>query len=223
MQTAPSTKTKAAKTTKGNDTSIVPLVQEAERFLTEAIKHFKLSCDPKAIVVTIQTAGRKNARGWYWGKRWNCGNTTINEINLCAEHLRGDMAELLLHELAHAENAHNKIKDCTSTQVHNKKFKVMAEALGLTVKPRDKRYGFAFTELGEVAKAFVKSVKFNQDLFTMTRLGEPGKTKKPGSRLRLWMCKCGIKLRVASDDLNCTCNECDSLFVNQTAETEDGE
>ena len=35
---------------------------------------------------------------------------------------------------------------------------------------------------------------------------------KPGSRLRLWQCACPVKVRVASDDFEATCNICDSTF-----------
>ena len=38
---------------------------------------------------------------------------------------------------------------------------------------------------------------------------------RAGSRLRLWECECGIKVRVASDDFDATCNECDGVFEVQ--------
>jgi hypothetical protein len=34
-----------------------------------------------------------------------------------------------------------------------------------------------------------------------------------GSRLRLWTCECGIKVRVASDDFRATCGRCASAFT----------
>jgi hypothetical protein len=35
---------------------------------------------------------------------------------------------------------------------------------------------------------------------------------KPGSRLRLWVCDCGVKVRVASDDFEATCDLCAGSF-----------
>jgi hypothetical protein len=35
---------------------------------------------------------------------------------------------------------------------------------------------------------------------------------RPGSRLRLWVCDCGVKVRVASDSFNAQCLDCDSPF-----------
>lgn len=40
---------------------------------------------------------------------------------------------------------------------------------------------------------------------------------RPGSRLRLWECACGVKVRVASDDFNATCGDCHSRFERQDA------
>lgn len=42
--------------------------------------------------------------------------------------------------------------------------------------------------------------------------------KKPGSRLRLWECGCGIKARVASDDFDAVCNVCGSMFERKDAD-----
>lgn len=35
---------------------------------------------------------------------------------------------------------------------------------------------------------------------------------KPGSRLRLWVCGCPVKVRVASNEFNATCGECEQPF-----------
>jgi hypothetical protein len=35
---------------------------------------------------------------------------------------------------------------------------------------------------------------------------------RPGSRLRLYVCDCGTKVRVASDHFDATCNECETPF-----------
>lgn len=155
--------------------SICPIITECERIVAAMIKEFNLDVKPEEIVVTIQSAGRHNALGWFAWDRWqNKGPTPVHEINLCAEHLTtSDMGETLIHEVAHAENHKKGIKDVSGNQCHNKKFKEMAEKLGLTVKPRDKRYGYGFTERGPVADTFLKKVEFKQELFSSARIVPP--------------------------------------------------
>lgn len=36
--------------------------------------------------------------------------------------------------------------------------------------------------------------------------------RRNGSRLRLWVCPCPVRVRVASDEFDATCNRCGSLF-----------
>lgn len=179
-----------------HQTSLAPLIAEAERCLHEAIKHFGLKTKPESIIFTIQTKGKKNALGWFWANRWkNTGKETVQEINLSAETLREcNPGEVIIHELAHAECNTLGIKDCVNN-VHNKKFKAMAEQLGLVVKPRDKRYGFGFTDLGDGAKAFLAKMKFDGELFKLNRL-QPTARQTAGTRLLKCECPaCGYVIR----------------------------
>jgi hypothetical protein len=114
---------------------------------------------------------------------------------MSAEHLRDhNMGELLLHELAHAENDHQNIRDCAGRR-HNKKFKVMAERLGLTVE-KSKSLGFAHTDLGQIAKDFLAKIKYKSEIFELSRVGEGAKGSKPGSRLLKCECPdCGYVVR----------------------------
>jgi hypothetical protein len=179
--------------------SIVPLIEEANRVLAAAITHYGLQVPAENIVVTIQTKGRRNAVGWFWHGRWQPSApkaTSLHEINMSAEHLRDhNMGELLLHELAHAENDHLGIRDCAGRR-HNKKFKVMAERLGLTVE-KSGSLGFAFTDLGQPAKDFLTKISYKSEIFELSRVGESGvKGKKPGSRLLKCECPdCGYTIR----------------------------
>lgn len=194
-----------------SDASMIPIIQESERVLREAIRHFGLKTDPSSIVVTVQSRGRKQAIGWFWSKRWQNGSeSAINEINLSAECLkRHNMGETLLHELCHAENATLKVNDCAG-RVHNKHFKEMAETIGLEVKPRDPCVGYGYTDLGPKAKAFLKSITFKHEVFAMARV-ERGPRKKVGSRLVKLQCpECGYVIRstakwIATGLPTCTC------------------
>ncbi len=182
--------------------SLAPLIEEAERTLKEAIKFFALKTTPESITVTIQTKGRKNAVGWFWADRWITPGKTKkgsvpahNEINMSAELLSShDMGELLLHELAHAENHTCGTKDC-SGRVHNKHFKSMAERLGLEVKPRDKSVGYGYTDLAQAGKDFLKKITFKRELFTSCRVTNGPKAATGGRLLKLECGGCGYVIR----------------------------
>lgn len=201
---------------KSKSNSLTPLIVEAERVVKEAIKFFALKTDPNSICVTVQSKGRRNAVGWFWAGRWvskqDKKSKAFNEINMSAEHLVDHhMGELMLHELAHAENNTEGIKDC-SGRVHNKHFKSMAERLGLEVKPRDKSVGFGFTDLAQGAKDFLKGIKFDEALFSTYR-GPTPKTCKVGSRMLKCECPdCGYVARITLKWINvglptCPCGQ----------------
>lgn len=176
--------------------SVAPLITEAERVIAECIKHFGLKTKPENILFTVQTKGRKNALGWFWANRWKTGKKeAIHEINLSAETLQDcNPGEVIIHEMAHAENKTLDIRDCAN-QVHNKHFKTMAERLGLEVKPRDRRYGYGFTDLAQPAKDFLKAIKFNAEVFKLQRITS-GTVAKAGTRLLKLECpSCGWTCR----------------------------
>lgn len=187
--------------------SIAPLIEESNRLLDEAIKHFGLTVSRENIVVTIQSKGRKNALGWFWCNRWKGrhdadtlkgeAKEVLHEINLSAEHLHEhNMGETLIHELAHAENHHCDIADTDKTgRRHNKKFKAMAEKLGLEVE-KSGSLGWAFTKLTPVSEKFLADIKFDRSLFELSRITPGTKGTKPGSRLLKCECPdCGYVVR----------------------------
>lgn len=194
--------------------SVIPIITEAERAIREIVKHFGLKTDPNNIVLTVQTKGRKQALGWFWANRWKSGEKkeAVHEINLSAEHLKScDAGELIIHEMAHAENKTLDIRDC-SNRVHNKHFKTMAERLGLKVLPRDSSVGFGYTELDEPAKTFLSKIKFDKAVFSMARL-TPSKSTKAGTRLLKLECPgCGYVVRTTQKWIDtglptCHCGE----------------
>lgn len=178
--------------------SLAPLIVEAERVLAEAVRHFELSVSAARIVITIQVAGKMKALGWFSADRWkNNDPQALHEINLCAEHLKTcDMGELLLHEIAHAENKELGIND-TAGNRHNKKFKRMAEKLGLIVEETHPTAGYGITNIGESGAAFLEKIAFKRELFAMARLGSVVPRPAPGSRLVKVECPdCGYTARV---------------------------
>lgn len=191
------------------------MIQEAERVIVEAVKHFSLTVSPDQICVTVQSKGRKQAVGWFWPEKWQTDKkSTVHEINMSAECLQShDMGELMLHELAHAENNVLGIKDCSGRQ-HNKKFKAMAERLGLLVHARAKSVGYGYTDLADGAKTFLAKIKFDSAIFQAYRGGKAAKNGKVGSRLVKCECSaCGYIVRTTNKWLEesgapiCPCNK----------------
>lgn len=208
--------------------SLAPLIGESERVLGEAISYFGLQVRPSQIVVTIQNAGRFKAYGWFSANRWKNGKPdALHEINLSAEHLKeADIGEVLLHELAHAENKQLNVKDC-SGQRHNKNFKRMAERLGLEVEEPDDSCGYGITALGFVASEFLRNIAFKRELFSLCRLGAAPVKEAPGSRLVKWECPdCGYTMRITRKWLTrsepkCPCCDDTPASVKTGSESDD--
>jgi len=113
------------------------------------------------VFTLIPNRGRQSYYGWFWAGRWKDGKKTLPEINITADTLKRDVEdvfETLVHECAHYINWSKGITDTNANQYHSKKFKIQAEALGLTVE-RLKNKGYARTLLGEKAKNLVKKYK----------------------------------------------------------------
>ena len=113
------------------------------------------------VFTLIPNRGRQSYYGWFWAGRWKDGKKTLPEINITADTLKRDVEdvfETLVHECAHYMNWSKGITDTNANQYHSKKFKIQAEALGLTVE-RMKNKGYAITKLGEKARNLVKKYK----------------------------------------------------------------
>lgn len=203
------------KSPSNNGASLLPIIAEAERIVRESIKHFGLKCKPEQVSITVASAGRRSALGWFWGNSWHkTKKDSWHEINLCAEHLDScDVGELIIHEMAHAENHTLGIRDCTGGRMHNKHFKTMAERLGLIVEPRNKSVGYGFTKIGPDAQKFLDKVKFDKEIFLRHRNKHVGKTKSGGTRMLKCECgKCGYVARITQKWIDvglptCPCGE----------------
>ena len=101
------------------------------------------------------------------------------KINICAEHLARSfeqVAETLLHKMAHLYNLQIGVQDTTRGDAyHNKKYKEAAEQHGLTVG-KDAKYDWTVTTLNDEAKVFVAS--FQDKKFELYRKSFP---KIPGA------------------------------------------
>jgi len=111
-----------------------------------------------------------------------------------------EMLGVLAHEMVHA---------CLPAGTkHKKPFKQLAGAIGLTpTKEADPAEGF---------RTWYQNVRSNGDSLPAFPAGalSPNKTGG-GTRLRLWECSCPVKVRVASDTFDATCNRCEDPFIRQ--------
>tara|TARA_R110000824_G_scaffold20817_7_gene78022 strand:+ start:1123 stop:1788 length:666 start_codon:yes stop_codon:yes gene_type:complete len=131
------------------------------------------------VVITLQNRGRRNAYGWFGQGFWvdRVTKDGVHEINLSAEYLargKDGLLETLLHEMAHLLNASKDIRDCSSGQYHNKKFKIAAEQFGLKVV-RSGTKGWAYTSLDSPAAEAISQLKLDGTLFKGLRRVEAPK------------------------------------------------
>ena len=126
--------------------SIIPIIKELERVYDALALKFDLKCERPLIV--IQTKGRAKVLGWHWADKWEKGKKSIAEINICAEELKNNPIETLVHEMVHHSNSCEKIEDCNNAGYHNKYFKIKAEKYGLNVE-KNGRHGFGLTSLSK--------------------------------------------------------------------------
>ncbi len=107
---------------------------------------------------------------------------------------------VLLHELIHA-HFHGRFG-------HRKEFSQAARKVGLEGPP-------TATVVGAYLLPLLQEYIARVGLYPHAAIVPRAKEKAPGSRLRLYECSCEppIKLRVASNELDATCNRCGELFV----------
>jgi len=194
-----------------NHNSFIPMLQEGERFIKFLIKRFNLPIK-EDWVFTINKAS-PSAIGFFMPKehRNHYTNTTqdLNNINLNTLHLKKSSPyECLAHEVAHFLNKIEGVKGCSSNQYHNKHFKKKAELLLLGVEKMG-RFGYAHTTETPEFKKMLEEFKPLKEVWNISQnQKEKGKV---GSRNKLWVCGCGVKIRSARE-LNIMCLDCETEF-----------
>ena len=181
-----------------------------------------------AVVLLVAPAdggAKKSGKlGHFWANRWNTDGNTTPEVGLVAEHLRREAVEVfgtIVHEAAHALAFARDIKDTDkSGKRHNRKFKAIAEELGLTVNAEpDKQRGYAYTAVSdELAAAHAGTIKALADALTLYRNAVGAGISKPSRNLAAAACECGRKIRVAESTLeeaDIMCSVCDTPFMVQ--------
>lgn len=176
-------------------------------------------------MITIQKTKRSGNLGWFtldqvWQKKESEEDKRY-EINICAEYLSRDIYEIvgtLQHELVHYVNKISEIKDCNG-KVHNKKFKSLAEQVGLIVE-KSKKYGFGYTFCSDSFKLFIdESIKPNINCFTYFRNTPMKKVSSKEKTKFIYVCpQCEEKIN-AKADKNIICGDCNCKFQRKDKNT----
>jgi predicted RNA-binding Zn-ribbon protein involved in translation (DUF1610 family) len=174
----------------------------------------------EAPIITIQKGKKSNNLGWFSTEKiWTnkAQDNKKHEINVSAEHLKDDVTDIVetvLHECCHYQNKVLDIKDCNG-QIHNKKFKSMAEKVGLLVE-RDKKVGWGYTSCSAELKQFITdTIKPNGEAFSYfrTMVLDTGKASTPREKtIFKYTCpQCGEEVK-AKKDKNIICGDCKVAF-----------
>jgi hypothetical protein len=212
-------------------------IAELERWTAAMVLWFKPQFLPMP-VITIQ-GGHRRALGWFAWSRWETRDGAIlDEINFVPEYLSRDLfdiAETLVHELAHLANYMAGIKDCSSFQYHNRRFRDRALAVGLTCE-RVPGYGWAKTALSPALRDRVARLEPDGSAFDLFRLppaprrqktagvtglavagGDRGGTvvvRTPKRKLSKWTCagECAAAWVASGTELHAECLDCGTPF-----------
>jgi hypothetical protein len=205
---------------------------ELERWVAEMVLWFKPQSLPLP-VITIQ-GGHRRALGWFARSSWESRDgAVLDEINFVPEYLGRDVfdiAETLLHELVHLANYTAGIKDCSSYQYHNRRFRDRALAVGLSCE-RMRGYGWAKTGLTAELRERIAAVKPDASAFDLFRL-PPAPRRSTGvgvigdddcgtvsvqthkKKLSKWIClgECASVWAASGAELQAECVACGSPF-----------
>jgi hypothetical protein len=211
------------------DTPLKPVVDALNSTLKAIREH---NAEVPNVVLVVGASGRKSrttlALGHFSPKSWESKGAQ-HEIAISGEVLRQGaegVLETMLHEAAHALAEAREIKD-TSRQgrFHNKRFKAVAEEVGLTIPESDKSIGWSNTRLTKETKALYKAqlAELTKAL-KLYRLPAPPKPDKPKSTTKV---ECGCRSITLSntflDKGAIRCEECGEVFLAVGSDSDDDE
>lgn len=145
------------------------------------------------------------------GQCWDGSLSADTRPHLFISPVLADPVEVLAtlaHELTHAVVG--------TEHKHKGPFGKVARAIGLEGK-------LTATVAGDALRAKLKAIAEELGDYPHAALVPNDKARKPGSRLRLWVCECEepVKVRVAKDDFDATCNLCNMNFKPGEAKPEE--
>lgn len=177
-------------------------------FLSSAYDIVRASILPEApertaVVLSYGFPKGSHGRNKAIGQCWHCGtregHKAIVFVHPCQWTAPIDTLHVLIHEMIHC---------ATPGKGHRKEFSQLAARVGL-VKPWT-----ATTPGPELSARLNGDILKSLPPFPAASF-DPSTIKKQKSRLRLWQCACGTKIRAASDSLDITCNSCGEEFTQK--------
>lgn len=176
-----------------------------EAWLLEACEHLRpllrdagVECPPVSVSFGFPKGGRGRARSiaQCWPK--DAADDGLHAVFVSPVLKDPErILDVLLHELVHAAVGTN----CG----HRGEFVTVARACGLVGPPTATTAG---PELGRRLNAIAEALGPLPHA-ALSVVEQPKQT----TRLRLWQCDCEVKVRVASDQFEATCNRCGSRFT----------
>ena len=179
-------------------------IRELHRFAEEMIFEFKLE-------IPIPCLSVEKLRGAYGHFRHGRNGFGLrDEIAIDRCHLKGNarwrILGTLLHELLHSWQEHHGKPG--KANYHNRPFRQKARSFGLIVDET----GCTDFDLSAVSP-FAGFLEKHQVQVPAVQPIVPAVAAKTGSRLKLYECSCGVKVRVGRSRFNALCLDCHSPFV----------
>lgn len=201
------------------DTPLKPVVDALNSTLMAIREH---NAEVPNVVLVVGASGRRSrttlALGHFSPKSWESKGAQ-HEIAISGEVLRQGaegVLETMLHEAAHALAEQREIKD-TSRQgrFHNKRFKAVAEEVGLVIPESDPSIGWSNARLTKETKALYKpQLAELTKALKLYRLPPPEKPNKPKTTTKV---ECGCRsITLANTFLDkgeIICAECNETFL----------
>ena len=175
-------------------------------------------------VITIQKGRKKSLGHFTLDKIWVSKDSEENELDdnvskyeininplYFKERSAVEIIETLLHEMCHYMNKILDIKDCNGNN-HNKKFKEMAESVGLICE-KCNGVGYGFTRLSSDLEKYIKNeIMPDESVFTYFRT-EIAKERKPREKKTFkYHCpNCGLEIK-AKKGVKVVCTDCKKPF-----------
>lgn len=199
------------------EASLKPILTNLESLFSTFNTYFYQGSLTKPVITVLSQGRRKTCAGWCTTyKAWETEKSAKDyyEINICAECLARsfeDIAEVMLHEMAHLYNVQNGIQDCSRNGTyHNEKFKETAERHGLVVE-KDSTKGYAATSLNTIAQNLIRTMPQYQ--FDLCRITKGKKVVKKQSTIRLSCPICGAIARVTTQNQKLICGNCNTFMI----------
>lgn len=211
------------------DTPIKPVLDALNSTFRVIREH---NAEVPNVVLVVGASGRKSKttlfNGHFAPKSWEAKGAE-HEIAISGEVLRQGaegVLETFLHEAAHALAAQRDIKDTSrQNRFHNKRFKALAEEVGLVIPEADPSIGWSHARLTKETKALYKpQLAELTKALKLYRLPPPEKPNKPKTTTKI---ECGCRsITLANtflDKGDIRCEGCGEVFLAVGSDSDDDE